>query len=149
MTDAAQDILALWERVTNRLVFLEKHFVFCHGGLRLHPSELHVLLAIRREPDANATRLAGRLGITKGAVSQVMKRLEEKGVIAKHIDSAQKNEVTASFTRLGEKAMSAFLAERAAVQKRFHGYLRSLSEGEKRTLRRFLDQMEAYLPDNG
>ncbi|MDE2185013.1 MAG: MarR family transcriptional regulator, partial [Alphaproteobacteria bacterium] len=72
----AEDIVALWERVTNRLVFLEKRYVFRHGGLALHPSELHLLLAIRGEPEANATRLAARLGVTKGAVSQVLKRLE-------------------------------------------------------------------------
>ena len=148
MTDATQHILALWERVTDRLVFLEKHYVFRHGGLRLHPSELHFLLAIRSEPEANATRLAARLGITKGAVSQVMKRLEDKDVIAKHADPAQKNEVTVSFTGLGRKALSAFSAERANTHKRFCAYLSSLSEGEKKTLRRFLEQVGAYLPDN-
>lgn len=147
MKDTGNDIVALWERVTNRLVFLEKRYVFRHGGLELHPSELHVLLAIQSEPEANATRLAARLGVTKGAVSQVMKRLEGKGLIAKHADPAQKNEVTASFTRSGRTALSAFLDERAATHKRFHLYLASLSEGEKRTLRRFLDRMGDFLPD--
>ena len=148
MADAAQHILALWERVSDRLVFLEKHYVFRHGGLRLHPSELHLLLAIRGEPQANATRLAARLGITKGAVSQVMKRLKGKGVIAKHADPAQKNEVTVSFTGLGRKGLSAFVAERASTHKRFCAYLSALPEDEKKTLRRFLEQVGAYLPGN-
>jgi DNA-binding MarR family transcriptional regulator len=140
------DILALWERVANRLVFLEKHYVYRRGRLALHPSELHMLLAIRDEPKANATKLAGRLGITKGAVSQVLKRLEAKKVISKRSDSAQKNEVTASFTALGKSALAAFLAERAQTGERFHGYVASLSRGEQAIVLGFLKQMEAVLP---
>ena len=66
MTNVADEILALWERIANELVFLEKRYVFYHGELSLHPSELHVL---HRNPpgQANTTRLALRLGITKDA----------------------------------------------------------------------------------
>ncbi|HXP95573.1 MAG TPA: MarR family transcriptional regulator [Telmatospirillum sp.] len=146
MTDTAQDLLALWEGVINRLIFLEKRFVFRQDGLSLHPSELHVLMAVRSEPESNATRLAERLGVTKGAVSQVLKRLEGKGVIVKHVDSSQKNEVTVSFTPSGRKVLESFLAQRGATQQRFHAYLSSLSETEGRTLRRFLDQFGSFLP---
>ncbi len=148
MDHAADDILALWERVTNRLVFLEKRYVFRHGALRLHPSELHVLLAIRREPQANATLLAKRLGITKGAVSQVMNRLVTKRVITKHADSGRKNEVTAEFTKLGDKAITAFLDERAGMSARWQAHLASLSDHEKKTLTRFLELMGESLPDS-
>lgn len=143
------DILALWERVTNRLVFLEKRYVFRHGGLSLHPSELHVLLAIRSEPEANATALARRLGITKGAISQAMKRLEAKRIIVKHSDPTAKNEVTATFTVLGRKAIAAFLDERRETSARFHAYLSGLSAPERKMLIRFLEEMGNILPDNG
>ncbi len=146
MDQAADDILALWERVTNRLVFLEKRYVFRLGGLRLHPSELHVLLAIRREPAANATLLAKRLGITNGAVSQVMNRLVAKRIITKHADPGRKNEVTAAFTKLGDKALTTFFDERAGMSAQWHAHLASLSEHEKKTLRRFLELMTESLP---
>jgi len=103
------DIPQLWETLTNQLVFLEKRYVFRHGELDLHPSELHLLLAIKDEPEANATKLAGRLGVTKGAVSQLLKKLEAKGVIEKTSDPAQKNEITSTFTRLGKAASIAGL----------------------------------------
>jgi len=141
------DIPRLWERLTNKLVFLEKRYVFRHGGLTLHPSELHLLLAVRDEPEANATKLAARLAVTKGAVSQILKRLEDKGVVEKATDPSQKNEITVSFTKLGDKAISAFLKGREGQHRRFSAYLQSLSAAEKKTIRAFLDHTQSYLPE--
>jgi DNA-binding MarR family transcriptional regulator len=146
MTLTSNDILMLWERVTNKLVFLEKHYVFRQGDMVLHPSELHVLLAIRQTPDANATRLAERLGVTKGAVSQLLKRLEVKGVITKQVDPSQKNEVTMSFTCRGKQAIDAFVAERESVKSPFEQYLDALGDSERATLRTFLRHVEKCLP---
>ncbi len=146
MPDTAQALLDRWERLANRLVFLEKRYVFAFGDLRLHPSELHVLLAIRREPRANATRLGVLLGVTKGAVSQVLKRLEGKGVIVKQVDSAQKNEVTASFTPLGREAVAAFVAERATAREGLEAYVNALPPAERQALGRFLEQVAVALP---
>lgn len=145
MTCAPDDLLVRWDNLINRLVFLEKRFVFRHGQLRLHPSEIHVLLAVREEPQANATRLASRLGVTKGAVSQVLKRLEAKAVVAKHIDPAQKNEMTVTFTPLGSGAVDAFLSEKAEARREYLAYLAGLSDAERETIRRFLDQFAAFL----
>ncbi|MHC1713505.1 MAG: MarR family winged helix-turn-helix transcriptional regulator [Solidesulfovibrio sp.] len=146
MHGSSQSLVAQWEQLVNRLVFLEKRFVFKKGDLRLHPSELHVLLAIRREPESNATKLAARLGITKGAVSQVLKRLETKNVIGKRIDPSHKNEVTSHFTPLGQEAVEDFLSQRAALQQHFQTYLDSLSEAERAVIQRFLEQFAAVLP---
>jgi DNA-binding MarR family transcriptional regulator len=49
----------------------------------LFKSELHMIKCIKEHPEANVTRLAEILGITKGAVSQVIRRLEAKGMIAR------------------------------------------------------------------
>jgi len=146
MPNTAPPLPDLWEQVVNRLVFLEKHFVFAWDDLRLHPSELHVLLAARSEPGANATRLAARLGVTKGAVSQVTKRLSAKGVIGKRVDPTQKNEVTIFFTPRGRQALEAFLHSRDHSRHNFEAYLDGLSETEDQTIRRFLEQAAAMLP---
>jgi DNA-binding MarR family transcriptional regulator len=146
MRDTTRTLLDEWDHLINRFVFLEKRFVFEAEGLRLHPSELHVLLAIRKEPGANATRLASRLGVTKGAISQVMKRLEAKGVIGKLVVPTQKNEVTAFFTPLGHQAMEAFLESRQDIRRRFTAYLDALPEADRAVIRRFLARFAAFLP---
>lgn len=145
MPNATRTLLATWEQLANRLVFLEKRFVYSRGDLRLHPSELHGLLAIRQEPDANATRLAARLGVTKGAVSQLLKRLEAKGVVGKRSDPYQKNEVTAFFTPLGREAVEDFLAGRTALRERFAASLDALSDDQRQVIRDFLDQASLLL----
>lgn len=147
MRNARQDLLGQWERLVNRLIFLEKRYVFRSGDLKLYPSELHVLLAIRQEPEMNATELARRLGITKGAVSQVMKRLEGKGVLGKRHDPYQKNELTAFFTPLGQAAIETFVAQRAEARRRFREHLDSLSDEESRIIRRFLDSFGSILEE--
>ena len=48
---------------------------------KLYPSEIHLLLLIDAQSQLNATGLAERLGLTKGAVSQTLTRLEKKGVL--------------------------------------------------------------------
>lgn len=147
MGNARQDLLVQWERLVNRLIFLEKRYVFRSGELKLYPSELHVLLAVRQEPEMNATELARRLGVTKGAVSQVMKRLEGKGVLGKRHDPYQKNELTVFFTPLGQQAVEAFLAQRAEAGRRFRQHLDSLSDEESRTIQRFLDSFGSLLEE--
>lgn len=143
-----QDIAQSWRNLVNKLVFLEKRYVFKHGGLELHPSELHVMMAICAEPQANATKLASMLGVTKGAASQTLKRLETKRMIVKRRDPTQKNEVTSTFTRLGRAALEQFQSQRSAIHKRFENYLASLSESQAKTVCEFLKEAQAMLPEN-
>jgi DNA-binding MarR family transcriptional regulator len=48
-----------------------------------------MLMEINNNPDMNTTMLAEHLGITKGAVSQVIKKLKEKGLIIKEKNSTE------------------------------------------------------------
>lgn len=132
-------------RVINRLIFLEKRSVFSHGGLRLHPSEIHLMQVIAEEPELNAGQIAHRLGVSNGAVSQTMARLERKGVIKKDKDSSLKNRVTAAFTESGSLAIRRFEEERASTVESFSNYLAGLSEGEREVIGSFLSQVDEFL----
>src|SRR5208283_1992850 len=92
-------------RVINRLIFLEKRTVLRHGGLKLHPSEIHLMQVISEYPDLSAGEMAQKLGISNGAVSQTLARLERKGVITKFKDPTLKNRMSAAFTASGKDAM--------------------------------------------
>ncbi len=59
------------------------------------PTEVHMIARIAENPDITVTELARRSNRTKGAVSQVVKRLEEKGLVEK-----RKAEVNCSRTLL-------------------------------------------------
>ena len=148
MSATPETLRTLWDRLANKLVFLEKRYVHVYGELRLHPSELHVLLAVRAAPDANATQLAAALGVTKGAVSQVQKRLEGKGVIVRRADASRKNAVTTAFTPLGRAALEDFLASRAAAGQAFAAYLEALSPETRELLAGFLAHLSDLVPEH-
>jgi len=134
-------------RVINRLIFLEKRSVFQLGGLRLHPSEIHLMQVISEEPDRSAGEMARILGVSNGAVSQTLARLERKGVITKVKDSSLKNRVTAIFTTTGRMAIERFEEARAASVKSFATYLAGLSDAERKAIEGFLSHMEGFLEE--
>ena len=132
-------------RFINQLIFLEKKSVFCHKGVTLYPSELHLMALILKGPPSGATSMAEKLGITKGAVSQTLSRLEKKNIILKTKDPFHKNELTTEFTPFGKETLQAFACRREGNQKEYLTYLSGLTAGEKKTLQHFLTQMEKFL----
>ena len=70
------------ERVLHKYMRLEE-MPFTYGdGIRLTQREIHVIDTIGTNPDINMTQLAEMHGITKGAVSQMIYRLLDKGYVA-------------------------------------------------------------------
>ncbi len=136
-------------RVINRLIFLEKRSVFQLGGLKLHPSEIHLMQVIRQQPDLNAGEMAQRLGVSNGAVSQTLARLVKKGVITKAKDPSLKNRVTAIFTESGRMAIQRFEEERASAAgaKSFANYLDGLTEQEAEVIGGLISHMEEFLEE--
>ena len=132
-------------RVINRLIFLEKRAVFRHDGLRLHPSEIHLMQVIAEQPDLNAGEMAQSLGVSNGAVSQTLARLERKGVINKAKDPSLKNRVTAAFTESGRKAIERFEEQQASSAESFSNYLTGLTEREREAIGSFLSHVEEFL----
>lgn len=145
MNSSTKNVAGQVRRVINRLIFLEKRSVFQQGPLRLYPSEIHLMQIINETPELNAGRIAQRLGITNGAVSQTLARLERKKMINKTKDPALKNELTVTFTASGKAAIQAFEKEQAAASHSFASYLSGLSTNDRIVIEGFLSQMEELL----
>lgn len=124
----------------NQILFIEKKTIFQEEGIKLFPSEIHLILFIHKEEDTNATRMAGRLGITKGAVSQNLSRLEKKGILSKIKDPYNKNELTIEFTAFGKKVLDHYLSMTAELHRQYDEYLSTLSENERDVISGFLTQ---------
>ncbi len=100
---------------------------------------------IRERPGLNAGEMAQKLGVSNGAVSQTLARLERKGVIKKYREPALKNRVTAAFTDLGKEAIERFEEKQASSGKSFSTYLAGLSERDRKIIGSFLSQVEEFL----
>jgi DNA-binding MarR family transcriptional regulator len=132
-------------RVINRSIILEKRSILHHEDLRLYPSEIHLLQVIREDADLSAGEMARKLGLTNGAISQTLNRLEKKGVINKNKDPALKNKVTATLTETGSAALLRFEEKQETTMKAFSSYLAGLSDNERAVIGGFLFRLEEFL----
>jgi len=98
---ASMEIMELFIRVTNKYNSLEK-IPSKHGSKHdLYHSERHILDSIGDKPGLNVTELAGVVGVTKGAISQVVKKLETKGLVQRYKKSTNDKEVFIELTQAG------------------------------------------------
>ena len=124
---------------------LEKRNIFKLKGIKLYPSEIHLSLFINKELDSNATRIAEKLGLTKGAVSQTLTRLEKKGIVRKKKNPFYKNELTVSFTPFGKEVIGAYIKKIKDTHEQYDRYLSSLREEERSVIKKFIKNIDAMI----
>jgi DNA-binding MarR family transcriptional regulator len=145
MTVPLNKMGGLIRRVLNRAMVLEKRTLLEHGNLRLYPSEIHLMQVINEGADLSAGEMARRLGISNGAVSQTLNRLEKKRAIQKTKDPVLKNKLTAILTETGQAAFLQFEERQEAAMKTFSSYLAGLSDRDRKIIEQFLGRLEGFL----
>lgn len=94
-------IIHNFEKVMNKYNAWEKK-PRCYGTKDLlYRSEVHTIEAIGKNNKINVTELAQYLGVTKGAVSQMVDKLIKKGMVNKKMISDTENEVSLELTEQG------------------------------------------------
>jgi len=98
---ASREIVELFIKVVNKYNSLEKIPVKYGKKHHLYHSERHMLDKIGDNPEMNVTDFAHSVGVTKGAISQVVKKLESKGVVKRYKKSSNDKEVFIKLTKAG------------------------------------------------
>ncbi len=111
----------------------------------LSVSEIHLIEAVGENEGLSVTDLAGRLGITKGAVSQTLKKLETKELVAKRVDPANASRITVKLSTKGKVAYYSHLQWHEAMDGGFRDYFVNLSEEKIRFMDEFLSLLEQFL----
>jgi len=124
-----------------KLISLDKKRIVSHKGLRLHPSEIHLLMFLYHVQDANITAIADKIDLTKGAVSQTLSRLQKKGIITKKMYPEKKNELHVQFTDEGNQLLAVLIKDKKSQERKYTRYLKTLSEQDKEIVSQFLDKM--------
>lgn len=135
------------ERVLHKYMQLQDVSYLFGEGVRLTQREIHVIDAIGNNPDANLTQLAEIQGVTKGAMSQMVYRLVDKGYVRKTAAPDSDKEVRLSLTPSGQSAYREY--------KRFHekragdamDVLDSLTPEESRVLDRIVSAFENMMDE--
>ncbi len=108
----------------------------------LYPAEVHMIMHVANNPEAGVTELAALTGVTKGAVSQMLNRLEAKNLIRKEIDSANQTRVNLTLTASGRRAFAAHERMHRENDREWLEYLDKLTTSKAAAIQDFLDLLE-------
>ncbi len=144
-----KSIIEHFQQVLNKILFLRKKDLFEYKGMKIYPSEIHLMLLIKEKIATNITKMAKQLGVTKGAISQTLSKLESKGVLTKSIDPYKKNEITLTFTRYGKDVFDNYSKHAKVLYKKHERYLKKFTKDEKEVIQRYLIGVESVFDDIG
>ena len=71
----------------------------------INTTQLHLLFEISNQSDINQENIAKRCNINKGAVARSIKKLEDKGMVARQIDENNRRQNKVSLTQEGEETL--------------------------------------------
>lgn len=129
-------------RLILQLRRLERHPQAFGSAGSITPSEIHTIEAIGCVDGILMNELAARLGVTKGAVSQLVVRLEAKQLVKRTSYPHDSRGVLISLTELGKEAYQAH----EEVHIRFYDQLRSqLSDQEVEIFDQCIEKLNVFL----
>lgn len=113
----------------------------------LFAAEIHMIKCVKENPDLHMTALAERLGVTRGAVSQIVMKLEEKGMLLKERDEENRVRRVLRLTAGGERAYLFHEALHADFDRLVEGLLLGAPEEGREFLREFLGGLDTVLEE--
>ncbi|MFA5065462.1 MAG: MarR family transcriptional regulator [Dehalococcoidia bacterium] len=99
-----KDAIDSFQRLVNTIAEIENRPRDFGTGDRLYSSEIHTLEVIGDNPKANITELSIKLGVTKSATSQIVKRLERKKYLRRYKEKKNNKEVLLELLDAGKMA---------------------------------------------
>lgn len=91
-------------RVVYKFFEIDRRTRYYGTDVPLFPSEIHMINKIKQNEGIHVTGLANILNVTKGAVSQIIMKLEKKGLIQKEKDINNQSRLVLKLTAKGETA---------------------------------------------
>lgn len=132
-------------RITKKFNELEKMSVDVGNGEKLYPSEFHVIVAIGSNYEKTVTELSKKFEITKGAVSQVVNKLHEKGFVNKERNEDYGKEIILSLTPKGWIAFEIRDELHKKMETEFIKHLETINPEQMDSFLLILDRIEEYI----
>lgn len=101
--NTARELMELFIRVVSKYNALEKYPMKYGTKHKFYHTERHMLDMFGANPDMNITELALKNAVTKGAISQVVSKLEEKGAVRRYKEAGNEKEVLIRLTDKGKE----------------------------------------------
>lgn len=129
-------------RILNKAYALEKKPVDIGHGVLLYPSEFHVIEIVGKNPTENLTFIAFHLGVTKGAISQMVKKLEKKGLVKKVHTPENKKDIMLELTDFGREAFDWHRSLHESMEKGIRKELERMNDAELEAFLRIYGHIE-------
>ena len=120
---------------------MRKRSVYDAGRIKVMNNEMTMLKVIGDTPDMHVIGLARILGITKGAVSQTLSKLEKKGLIEKLPDPSNASRLIIKLTASGEEIYEKHERFHEELDALVESILNEASEENRRFLNDFLTRV--------
>jgi DNA-binding MarR family transcriptional regulator len=91
-------------RVAYKLLGGDRMTLSYGTGVNIFGSEIHMICHIKRHPLSHISGIARNIDVSRGAVSQIVKKLEKKGLVTKVKNQENRKQVHLILTEQGEKA---------------------------------------------
>ena len=114
-------------------------------GELLFLTEIHLIQAIGKEETPYITKLADLTGVTKGAVSQTLAKLEKKGYVVKVKDPSNNSRLLVELTNKGQIAFYGHEHYHERTDADLMKYLKTLSDDETPFLEEVFGNLEAWI----
>ncbi|MCP4693846.1 MAG: MarR family transcriptional regulator [Desulfobacterales bacterium] len=114
-------------------------------GEKLYSSEIHMIEAIGVSESLSVTDVADYFGITKGAVSQTLKKLENKGLVKKEKDPENSSRLLLGLTSKGKAAFYSHMHWHEKMDGGFRDAFFSFEKEQLEFMLDFLKMFETFL----
>ena len=115
-----------------------------HYGLseKLYPAEIHTVMTIGNHENVHVSELARYMGITRGAASQIIVKIEKKGLIEKTVDPENATRILLSLTNKGKIAYYGHEQFHEEMDAPLFDYIDQLSESQYEFAQDFMQKLE-------
>jgi DNA-binding MarR family transcriptional regulator len=138
-------IIEQLRRIARKKSELEKEPHEYGTEILMQHAEMYLVEVLGQNEGMSVTRVAGIMQITKGAVSQTLKKLEKKGLVQKFQDPANASRALLYLSSEGKRVLKAHQKWHRKVDGGFSEYLDSLKGSDVVAIRDFLNRYEFFL----
>jgi len=132
-------------RIVAKISELDKKIRYYGTDRPLYEAEIHMIKSIKENEGIHVTGLADMLGVTKGAVSQIIMKLERKGMIIKDTDPSNLSRLVLKLTSKGETAHLHHENLHQKYDKLFNTMLENATDENKTFLKSFLNSLDEQI----
>ncbi|WP_320170231.1 MarR family transcriptional regulator [Maridesulfovibrio sp.] len=144
MNPVIEKYMLLLEKISNTT----KAYKSFGTDVNIYRSEIHVIQLIGDRGSIHISQISRLIGVTKGTVSQIVKRLEGKGLVEKIVDKANNTRQLASLTDKGKTAYKAHVEFHSRQHAEMNSFIVSLTEEQQAVLDTFLTKAYDMIEDH-